>query len=316
MLFVLTTAFIWSFYDQSRVYYHIILAALPSLSVMFLKKARQSSIETMLKILPFGMLFSLLLPGGLPWGIAVVFALLLGQLKYWRPRLPVLPMILGLLILSWPALFVGQMSPIANAFRDADGTTIRDTVQASGVRASPEDKILTDQINNLLAQVGVNIPVGYPDIFFGRMGSTLADFSWPLLLFGFLFLLGRGYLSWQAPAGFLLLFLPGVILLGGFSMGKGLGEGDALFFLLSGSFMLPLLFGLSDYSLLPLGGYPRFLFGLSGGLLASLGSAVYPLGTPYATLIIIWLLQRVYERTLVSEVYHQGDSMLLLWNGV
>lgn len=253
------------------------------------------------------------LPPTLPLPFVIAGAVLAAYLTFYRPRLPAVPLVLALVFLAWPDALMQTTSPLQRAaVRLAAGESIDRLTSLVG-QTSDLDRGLTENLNNLFAPTGLNIPTGYWDVFEGLGSNVVADWVWPWMLLVFLYLWPRGYLCWRAPLGFLLGFIPMALFLGGVPWNKGVLEGDVLFLLSSGSFMIPMLWYLSDYHLLPLGTRARFLNGLFAGLFSVPGLFSNLAVVPHGVVLILWLLQRFFERLSVDEVYHRGDAFLLFW---
>jgi len=282
----------------------------PVFFTLFTKKKDQ--VTTFLQNLPYNFLLYLFLPDQIPLILGLLLSAALNGILFFRPRLPALPLIMGITLMGWPALFQQLDTPLSQLFQKVPNETISDVISAAGIQPSQRDKELTDRVNNALALIGANMPVGYFDVLQGTYSAQPVERGFIILLIGFLFLWARGHITWLPVAGFTIVFLPLYLVLGGIGMGKSLFESDALFLLFSGSFSVPLIWNLSDYQLLPLGRLPRFVFGMFSGFICFLGSFINPFASVFGMSLVLWLLQRIFERIVVKEVYHQNDSILLL----
>lgn len=282
----------------------------PALFAIF--KKREERLSWFLQNLPYGLIIFLVLPLSFPVFLGALLNLCLGALLFFRPRLPSFSIVAGAAILAWPLFFQQTQSPLFQYQQKVSEGATGESISLAGIEPKIEDKIVTERINNLLIWVGANMPVGYIDVLQGSHSEIPADRSWIFLIFGFFYLWARGHLTWMGISGFTITFFPLYLLLGGMPMGKSVLESDALFLLFSGSFMVPLLWNLSDYRQLPLGKGARFTLGLVAGVLCVFGSLTNAYTTVFGTSLLLWLSQRLFERVSVDEAYHRNDSLLLL----
>ncbi len=275
-------------------------------------RKKEEVLSWFLQNLPYGLVLYLVLPLTFPSILGVLLSVGLGALLYFRPRLPAFSLVVGMAVLAWPLLFQQVEAPLFRYYQKVNEGVVGDSIGLAGIEPGSDDKAITDRINNILILAGANMPVGYVDALKGADSVIPADRGWILLIFGFFYLWARGHLTWIAVSGFTIVFFPLYLILAGIPMGKSFWESDALFLLFNGSFMVPLLWNLSDYRQLPLGKWARFVLGLFAGLLCFLGCLVNAYTAVLGTSLLLWLTQRLFERVAVDEIYHKNDSLLLL----
>lgn len=279
----------------------------------FLHKDRASRWLWFLQNLPYGVMLYLVLPASFPLPLGGGLSLALGALLLWRPRLPALALVVSLAILAWPAPFRAVDSPLGRYYQKLQEGAVGDSIGMAGLTPSDEDRVLTDRLNNILVQMGANMPVGYIDVLTGKSSEYPADRAWPLLILGFFYLWARGHLASIAVLGFTISFFPLYLFLGGLPLGKNMLESDALFLFANGIFMVPLLWHLSDYRMLPLGVRSRLFLGVFMGVVLFLASVGNLVTAVFGSALLFWLTQRIFERASVDEAYLRGDSLLLLF---
>jgi len=136
--------------------------------------------------------------------------------------------------------------------------------------------------------------LSYLDLFLGKKAGCIGEVCVAALLMGAIFLLLKGYISWQIP--FTYLFTVGLL---SYIFGaKGLFNlplqtkvafgGDWLFHLLSGGLILGAFFMATDYVTSPLTSKGQIVFGIGCGLLTVIIRlwGGYPEGVSYAILIM------------------------------
>lgn len=126
--------------------------------------------------------------------------------------------------------------------------------------------------------------LSYWDLFLGQRSGCLGEVCILALALGAVYLLWKGYICPQAPAGF-------IIALGAFSWvfgAKGYFQGDFLFSILSGGVVLGAFFMATDYVTTPLTKNGQLVFGIGCGLLAFVIRRFggYPEGVSYSILIM------------------------------
>jgi len=142
--------------------------------------------------------------------------------------------------------------------------------------------------------------ISYLDLFFGKRGGCIGEVCILALLLGAVFLLARGYISWQIPVTYIVttalftyIFGPG-----------GLFSGDWLFHILSGGLILGAFFMATDYVTSPLTPRGQFVFGIGCGLLTVIIRlwGGYPEGVSYAILIMNAVVPLI-DRYLRPRIY-------------
>ncbi len=126
--------------------------------------------------------------------------------------------------------------------------------------------------------------LSYWDLFLGQRSGCLGEVCILALALGAVYLLWKGYVWPQTPAGF-------IIALGALSWvfgAKGYFQGDFLFSILSGGVILGAFFMATDYVTTPLTKKGQLVFGIGCGALAFVirRFAGYPEGVSYSILIM------------------------------
>lgn len=126
--------------------------------------------------------------------------------------------------------------------------------------------------------------LSYWDLFLGQRSGCLGEVCILALALGAVYLLWKGYIWPQAPAGF-------IVTLGAFSWvfgAKGYFQGDFLFSVLSGGLVLGAFFMATDYVTTPLTKKGQLVFGIGCGMLCFVirGFGGYPEGVSYSILIM------------------------------
>ncbi len=187
--------------------------------------------------------------------------------------------------MSWPDQMTRWIAPIGfpegwsgatplGIVRDTAGSSGAGPIgalRAAGYPTSAFDIGLTDFVNQeLFSKIGVELPHGYLDLFFGNTLGAIGEVSAVLLLLGSIYLLASGTAPWQIPASFFIAFALMTRVLGGIPFGLGLGEGDVLFAILSGGFLLTAFYFATDPASSPNTGLGMWVYGLGAGVLAYL----------------------------------------------
>ncbi len=164
---------------------------------------------------------------------------------------------------------------------------------------TPFDRGVTDALNQFLfAKLGADMPSGYVDILVGNRAGAIGEISGILILAASIFLISRKMLRWEIPASIIGCFALLEWSLGGLPLGKGLFSGDALFALLTGSFLLVAFFMATDPVTSPSRRGSRLAYGAGVGLLAFLfrifGSRTE--GSAFAVLIMNCLVPLLDRR--------------------
>jgi electron transport complex protein RnfD len=162
-------------------------------------------------------------------------------------------------------------------------------LQANGYPRSLFDGGATDWLNaKILEPLGITLPQGYVDFFFGFMGGSIGEISSLLLLAGTVFLLARKVLTPAIPAAYFGTFGVLVWIFGGLSFSGEYFTGDVLFHLFSGGLILGVFYMATDIVSSPVSLSGQILYGCGAGLLTFLirlyGS--FPEGTALAILVM------------------------------
>lgn len=131
-----------------------------------------------------------------------------------------------------------------------------------------------------LAQIGLS----YGDLFLGKRGGCLGEVCILALLLAAGYLLWKGIIWWQTPAGFIMTvgFLSWVF------GRQGLFKGDFLFSILSGGLILGAFFMATDYVTSPLTRKGQLVFGVACGIITFVirRAGGYPEGVSYSILMM------------------------------
>lgn len=189
--------------------------------------------------------------------------------------------------ISWPQEMSRWAAPLGFP-EGLSGATplriVRDTVEAgsggagpiaalraSGYPTSALDIGLTDFVNQqFFSRIGVDLPHGYLDFFFGNTLGAIGEVSAVLLLLGSVYLLASRTAPWQIPASFFIAFAFMTRVFGGLPYGLGFGEGDVLFAVLSGGFLLTAFYFATDPASSPNTSLGMWVYGVGAGILAYL----------------------------------------------
>lgn len=138
-------------------------------------------------------------------------------------------------------------------------------------------------LTNLKHHFGLPSPA-YLDLFIGNRSGCIGEICTAALIIGALFLLYKRYISLRIPASFILT----VAFLSWAFMGKGLFQGDVLFYVMSGGLMLGAFFMATDYVTSPITKKGKIVFGIMCGVLtfAIRKWGGYPEGVCYSILIM------------------------------
>lgn len=212
-----------------------------------------------------GLLFSFLLPAGAPWWLVMcgsAVTVLMGKTLFGElGGSPVVGPAVGWAFcrVSWP-LFIDPNATMLN----------------------------TEMVNPLtqLKYFGASYAgdFGIPALLSGNQLGALGAVQVGALILGGLYLILRGTIRWQIPAGFVI----GVLGLGGLMYALDpVTSASPVFHLLTGSSMLAAFFLLTDTSSSPSGNVSRLVYGIVGGLLVVLIRTYgkYPDGVMFAVLL-------------------------------
>jgi electron transport complex protein RnfD len=131
-----------------------------------------------------------------------------------------------------------------------------------------------------LSELGLS----YGDLFLGNRPGCLGEACILALILGAVYLLWKGYIWYQSPAGFILT-------LGGLSWvfgARGFLSGDFLFSILSGGLILGAFFMATDYVTTPITKKGQLVFGIGCGLITFVIRKFggYPEGVSYSILMM------------------------------
>lgn len=213
----------------------------------------------------YGLLFAFVLPAGAPWWLVIAgssITMLMGKMLFGElGGSPVVGPAVGWAFcqVSWP-LFVDPDSTMLNSFMVNPLTQLK----YFGVAQANHFSI--------------------PALLSGNQLGALGAVQVGALLLGGLYLIVRGNIRWQIPAGFLI----GVLGLGGlyYAIDPTLYV-SPVFHLLTGSTMLAAFFLMTDHSSTPSGSAARLVYGIIGGALVILIRIYgkYPDGVMFAVLL-------------------------------
>ncbi|MEW6608150.1 MAG: RnfABCDGE type electron transport complex subunit D [bacterium] len=180
------------------------------------------------------------------------------------------------LLISWPVEMTTWTSPI-------DGVT----------GASPLGILKEEGFEKVVEFFGDRWTM-YADLFTGNIRGSLGETSCLLLILGAIYLLYKGYISWQIPISFL-----GTVFLLSWITG-----GDPLFAILSGGCILGAFFIATDMVTSPVTKTGQLIFGAGIGVLVVLIRAKtgYPEGICYAVLLMNTLTPLI-DRYIKTKPY-------------
>jgi electron transport complex protein RnfD len=162
-------------------------------------------------------------------------------------------------------------------------------LSANGALVTGFDRSLTEALNRgLFSRLGADLPPGYLDLLFGNRGGAIGEISGLLLLAASVVLISRRMLRWEIPTSIFGSFIILEWAFGGLPFGNGFFTGDALFSILTGSFLLVTFFMAPDPVTSPSSRPAMLAYGFGVGLLSFLlrlfGST--PEGSAFAVLIM------------------------------
>lgn len=240
-----------------------------------------------------GLLLGLSMPPGVPMFIpflAAVFAIAVIKMTFGGLGSNWMNPALGARVfaqISWPEEMSRWTAPVGFPEGWSGATPlriVRDTVEAgsggagpigalraSGYPTSALDIEFTDFVNQqVFSRIGVDLPHGYLDLFFGNTLGAIGEVSAVLLLLGSVYLLASGTAAWQIPASFFVAFAFMARAFGGIPYGLGFFEGDVLFAILSGGFLLTAFYFATDPASSPNTGFGMWVYGVGAGVLSYL----------------------------------------------
>jgi len=148
------------------------------------------------------------------------------------------------------------------------GASPMEILAGAGFPRSLMDGTWTDWLNGkILEPLGILLPPGYVDLFFGFTPGAIGETSAFLLLVGTIALIGKGILPWEVPLSVFSVFGTLVFLFGGLPYGLGWRAGDVLFQFFTGGFLLGAFYMATDLVTSPLTRVGLLLYGAGiGGL--------------------------------------------------
>ncbi|MDR1931414.1 MAG: RnfABCDGE type electron transport complex subunit D [Spirochaetales bacterium] len=176
------------------------------------------------------------------------------------------------------------MSQSAEFFR-----TPMEYLREHGYPRSLLDGSISDWLNaRLLEPLGISLPQGYADLFFGFMAGSIGEISSFLLLAGTVFLLARKILSPAIPASYFGSFGLLVWIFGGLPLGGEYFTGDILFHLFTGGLILGVFYMATDIVCSPVTVPGQILYGCGAGFLTFLIRlyGAFPEGVALAILVM------------------------------
>jgi len=224
-----------------------------------------------------GLLLAYNLPPAIPlWQAAIgaAFAVLVGKMIFGGLGFNIFnPALIGraFLLASWPLSMTSFLKPAYYPF------------SLDTILTSPTPLALLKE--GRLADLQKLFDGGsYYQLFYGLRPGCIGEVCTLFLLLGGLFLIARGYINWQIPAGFILT----VGVLSWAFGGKGLFHGDPFFHMMSGGLILGAFFMATDYVTIPLTLRGRIIFGIGCGAITVLIRQIggYPEGVCYAILLM------------------------------
>lgn len=126
---------------------------------------------------------------------------------------------------------------------------------------------------------------GYLNMFLGNQGGCIGEISALAVLIGGLYMLYRGWISWQVP----VLYLGSLALITGLFWAIDPAQyADPLFHLLAGGAMIGAWFMATDMTTSPMSLQGKVIFAVGGGLLAGLIRLIggFPEGVSYSILLM------------------------------
>jgi electron transport complex protein RnfD len=139
---------------------------------------------------------------------------------------------------------------------------------AGGAKFSAIDAQVTDALNHILfLHIGAELPGGYVDLLVGNKTGTIGEISAILIIAASVLLIARKMIRWEVPAAIIGAFSLLTWVFGGLPLGEGLFEGDVLFSILTGSFLLVTFFMAPDPVTSPSSRLGMALFGAGVGIL-------------------------------------------------
>jgi len=226
-------------------------------------------------VLLVGVLIAMCMPPQVPWymviGAALAGVLLGSVLLGGTSAAWINPAGFGLLfaVLCWPGFFSQSHGSYLGSWFDLvtkhGGPSMGpgDMAPIFAVSARPD---LTGKIAMGIANVtGLNVPENIIASFLGFGNGPLGLSSPVLLLAGSVLPFARRLGDWRPSLSAFSVFAVFAWLFGGFAWGRGIGNGDVLFHLFNGPFLIVVLFMIQDYGSLPVTRSGRWVYGALTG---------------------------------------------------
>jgi Na+-translocating ferredoxin:NAD+ oxidoreductase subunit D len=201
-------------------------------------------------------------------------------------------------LLNWPNEMSAWVGPRHLArVAGISGATPLDLARANGIdflaavgaRSSDIDASLTDALNRgIFSPLGADLPRGYIDLLIGNKAGTVGELSAILILGASVLLISRKIIRWEIPASIIGSFALLTWVFGGLPLGNGFFAGDALFSVLTGSFLLVSFFMAPDPVTSPSSRAGMIVFGAGIGALSFLFRAfgATPEGSAFAVILM------------------------------
>ncbi len=212
-----------------------------------------------------GLLLGLNIPATLPFYVPVVgsfFAIVVTKHLFGGLGFNIFnPALIGraVMFVSWPRAMTTWIEPTAGFIRlDAETT------------ATPLGILKLEGMDRLIEEFGTRIDL-YTALIVGQRAGSIGETSAIALLFGGIFLIYRGYITWHIPVSFIGTTAVLAWIFGGMSGGQGaLLTGDPIVHILSGGLMLGALFMATDYVTSPIVKKGQLVFGAGCGAITML----------------------------------------------
>jgi electron transport complex protein RnfD len=174
---------------------------------------------------------------------------------------------------NWPAemgswALPRQLAEVSGLSGATPLALMRDQGGSLSLFSSAADSSVTEFLNRLLfSRIGAELPGGYIDLLIGNKAGAIGELSGILILAASVLLISRKVIRWEIPASIAASFALLTWAFGGLSLGGSFFSGDALFALLSGSFLLVTFFMATDPVTSPSSRLGMLLYGLAIGAL-------------------------------------------------
>ena len=178
---------------------------------------------------------------------------------------------------------------LKNAVSGVSGGSPMEALAANGYPRSLFDGDLSQWLNaRVFESLGISLPDGYVDLFFGFKAGCIGEISCLLLLAGTVYLLARKILSAAIPASYFGSFCLLVWIFGGLKFTGEYGTGDVLFQLFSGGLILGVFYMATDIVSSPVTVAGHLIYGCGAGLLTFLIRfyGAFPEGVALAILVM------------------------------